>query len=179
MTTKTVCVRIKPCRDRERDSSTRRPMTTRTTQTTHILVPRVIETHSETRKSRKGFYRPRLHVCVADRANRVSGICKLLRMTSGARCVLRSTRHRWTRCICLSSMAQETRQSRVIRVVMFEFRKILRKNRDRANDNEKRQKAARAKSATRTIQTCTVLPIQSWSSESHRHDLPVHFAYQK
>jgi hypothetical protein len=171
MTSKTVCVRIKSCRDRERDSATQWPMTTRTTQTAQVLVPRVIEAHSETRKSRKRFYRPRLHVCVTDRTNWMSGICKFLRMTSGTGCVVRSSRHRWTRCICLSSMAQETRQSRVIGVVMSEFRIIyiraLRKNRERANDKEKRQKAAREKSATWPNQSCTVLSILSWSSESH------------
>ena len=171
MTTKTVCVRIKPGRDRERDSTTQWPMTTRTIQTTYILMPRVVEAHSETRKSRKRFYRTRLHVCVADRTNWMPGICKLLRMTSGTGRVVRSSRHRWTSLICLSSMAQETRQSRVIRVVMFEFRIIyiraLRKNRDRANNEEKRQKAAREISATRAIQSGTVLSILSWSSESH------------
>ena len=171
MTTKTVCVRIEPRRDRECDSTTHWPVTTRTTQSSQILVPRVIETHSETRKPRKRFYRPRLHVCVADGANRVSGICKLLRMTSCTRCVVRSSRHRWTRCIRLASMAQETRQSRVIRIVMLEFRIIyvrpLRKNRDRANNNKQRQKAAHEKSATRPIQSCTVLSILSWASESH------------
>jgi len=171
MTSKTICVRIKPCRDRERDSTTRRPMTTRTTQTACILVLCMIEAHSETRKSRKRFYRPRLHVCMADRTNWVSSICKFLRMTSGTRCVIRSSRHRWPRRIGLSSMAQETRQSCVICIVMSEFRKIyiraLRKNRDRANDNEKRQKAARRKSARRASQSCTVLSILSWPSESH------------
>ena len=171
MTTKTVCVRIKSCRDRERDSTTHRPVTTRTTQTAHVLMPRVIEAHPETRKPRKRFYRPCLHVGVADGANWVSGICKLLRMTSGTRCMVRSSRHCRTRRICLPSMTQETRQSRVIRIVMFEFRIIyvraLRKNRDRANNNEQRQKAARKKSATWPNQSCSVLSVLSWASESH------------
>ena len=170
MTTKTVCMRIKSYRNRERDSTARRPMTTRTIQTARALVASMIKAHSKTRKPWKWFYRSGLHVCMADRANRMSGICELLRMTARARCVVRSSRHCRSRRTRISAMAQETRQSRVVRVVMFELRKIcirvLRKNSNRAN-NKERPKASREKSAGRPNQSCIVLLIRSWPSESH------------
>jgi hypothetical protein len=121
VTAKTICVRIEPCWYGECDATTQRAMATRTTQAAQVLVPRVIETHSKTRKPWKRFYSSRLHVSVTNRANLMSRVCKLFRMTTRAWCVAISARHRRSRLVGLSSMTQETRESGVIRVVMFKF----------------------------------------------------------
>lgn len=121
VTSITVVMRIEPPRDRERNSTTQRPVTTRTTQAAQVPVPRMFEAHSKTRKPRKRLQRTRLCVCMTDRANLMSCVCKLLRMTTGTRCMVRSARHRWSRSIRFSSMAQQARQSRVILVIMPEL----------------------------------------------------------
>ena len=77
-----------------------------------------------TREPRKRLYRSRLRVCVTHGANLMSRVCKLLRMTPGTGCVSGASRHCWSRRARFSSMTQQARQSRVIRVVMFKFREI-------------------------------------------------------
>jgi hypothetical protein len=79
---------------------------------------------------------------MTDRANRVTGIGKLLRMTTGARSVVGRAGHRRTRLVRFSSMAQKARQPRMVRVVVLELRKIgfrsLRINFERANNKRER-----------------------------------------
>ena len=121
VTSKTVVMRIEPTWDRKRDSTTQWPVTTRTTQAAQVLVSRVFEAHSKTRKSRKRLHRTRLCVCMTDRANRMSRVCKLLRMTTRTRCVTRSSRHRRPGSVRFPSMAQQARETRVVLVVMLEL----------------------------------------------------------
>ena len=139
VTRKAVCVRIEARRYRLRDSAAQRSMTTGTRR---VLVTPMIETHSKTRQPGEGLDRSRLRVCMTDRADLMARVCELLRMTTRARCVIRGPRHDRTWLVRFSSMAQKTRQSGVVRVVVLELRKIcpraLRRNLDRANQDRER-----------------------------------------
>lgn len=96
-----------------------------TTRAVHLPVTRVIESHAEARKARKWLDLARLRVRMTDRADRIIGVCKLLRVTTGARRMLIAARHRRSRAR-LPLMTKQARQARVIRVVVFEPRVILR-----------------------------------------------------
>ena len=70
-----------------------RAVTSCATDTAHLHVLRMIELHAEADKPRgKRFQRARFHVGVTDGADWTFGIGKLLRVTSGARQMLRSAR---------------------------------------------------------------------------------------
>src|SRR6185369_12107936 len=70
----TSCVRIEPGGDRHGDARARRSMTGCTTDAAHRDVSRVIELHAKTLQARKWFERSRLHIGVADCADRTFGI---------------------------------------------------------------------------------------------------------
>ena len=78
-------VRVKAGRNRHSDTAARRPVTSRTTNVSHVHVPRVIELHAKAAQARKGFQRPCFHVRVTNRADGTVGIRKLLGVTTGAR----------------------------------------------------------------------------------------------
>ena len=149
VTRKAVGVCIEPRGYRQSDSATQWPVTTRTCR---VSVARMVETRPKTRKPREGLDRSHLRVRMADSADLMVRVGKLLRMTTGARCVVRGAGHGRTRLVHFSSMAQKTRQSRVVWVVVFELRKIgaraLRRNLNRANHNRERDYAARQRPAT-------------------------------
>lgn len=111
-----------------------------TTRATCVLVTRMLETHPETRKPRERLDGSRLCVRMTDRADLMVRVGKLLRVTTRARRVVRGAWHHRTWLVRFSSMAQKTRQARVVGVVVFEFRKIraLRPNLDRANHYRER-----------------------------------------
>jgi len=70
MTAITSCVRIETGRNRHRDPSASRSMTCCATDATHRDVPRVIELHAKALQVRKRFQRSRLHIGMADGADR-------------------------------------------------------------------------------------------------------------
>src|SRR5437763_3203652 len=70
MTSITSCVRIEPGRDRHGDPRARRPMTGCATDAAHRDVSRVIELHAKALQVRERFERSRLHIAVADCADR-------------------------------------------------------------------------------------------------------------
>jgi hypothetical protein len=96
-------------------------MTTRTIKAAEVPVPGVIESRAEARQSRERLHGSRLRVRMTDRANLTPGVCKLLRVATGAGRVVCLPRHRRPRVISFPSMTQEARQSRVVRVVVLEF----------------------------------------------------------
>jgi hypothetical protein len=118
VTRKAVCVRIEARRYRLRDSTTQWSMTT---GTPCVLVTRMIETHSKTRQPWEGLDRSGLRICMTDRADLMARVGKLFRMTTRARCMIRGARHDRTWLVRFSSMAQQTRQPRVVRVVVLEL----------------------------------------------------------
>ena len=122
MTPVTVPVRAEPGWYRKRDSAAYRTMTTRAV---HLPVTRVIESHAEACKAWKRLYLSRLRIRMTDRAHWTTGVCKLLRVTTGARRMLIGSRHRRPRAR-LPSMTKQAWQTGMVRVVVFEPRIILR-----------------------------------------------------
>ena len=94
VTTKTSDVRILPRGNREPDTTTIAPGTSRTSRTT---VHRVIEPRIETAQRWKRFHLSALRVCVTDRADRARWICELLRVTTRAGRVCSFAGQRWLR----------------------------------------------------------------------------------
>ena len=82
VTAKTSDVRIHPRRNREPDTATITPVTSRASST---IVLRVIEPRIKTAQRWKRFHLSALRVCVTDRADRARRICELLRVTTRAR----------------------------------------------------------------------------------------------
>lgn len=122
VTTETSRMRVEVSRYRHRDAAASRPMTRSAIYASHAYVPRVIEFHSETHQSRrKRLRRPGLRISVADCADRTIGRRKLLRVTSGARKMLRRSRPFRHGRIRISSMTQQTRKTRVIATVVLKF----------------------------------------------------------
>src|SRR5437588_344625 len=70
MTSITSCVGIEPGRNRHCNARARRPMTTCATDIAHGDVSRMIELHAKALQVRKRFQRSRLHIGVADCADR-------------------------------------------------------------------------------------------------------------
>jgi len=70
----TSCVRIEPERYRHGDAGARRSMTGCATDAAHRDVSRVIELHAKTLQVRKRFEGSRLHIGVADGADRTFGV---------------------------------------------------------------------------------------------------------
>lgn len=84
VTSETSNVRVESRWDRQRHTGARRLVTGGAIDPAHIQVPGMVELHAEALQAWKRFQRSRLHVGMTDRADRTSGICKLLRMTSSA-----------------------------------------------------------------------------------------------
>lgn len=121
MTSITSCVRIEPGRDRHGDARARRSMTGRATDAAHRDVSRVIELHAKTLQMRKRFERARLHIGVADRADRTFRVRELLRVTTGARQVTRRARTFRNRRARIAPVTQETGQTRMIATAVLEL----------------------------------------------------------
>lgn len=62
-------VSVEACRDRQRNASASRTVTSRAVDAPHLQVQRVIELHSETLQPRERFQRARLHVRMTDGAD--------------------------------------------------------------------------------------------------------------
>jgi hypothetical protein len=102
MTAKTVFVRTDSPRDRKRNTSISRAMTTVTSRGAMF---RMIEFHIETAQRRKRFHRSSLRVCMTDRANRTTTAArKLGRMTTNAGRVLIFSGQRWLYRFIVASM---------------------------------------------------------------------------
>ena len=85
---------------------------------------RVIEYDVEAPERRKRFHLSTLRVCMADRTHLTRLICELLLVTTRARRMRSFARQRWLRRVVFTAMAKQTRQARVILVVMLELRVI-------------------------------------------------------
>jgi hypothetical protein len=97
-------------------------MARRTADATHVHVPRVVELHAEAPERWKRFQRAGFHIGVTDGAERTFSILKLLRMTTCARQVIRSTRTFGHRCVRIAPMTKQARQARMISRVVLELR---------------------------------------------------------
>ena len=122
MTAKTVLVRVDSTRNRERNTAISRAMTT---VTSGARMLRMIELPIETSQGRKRLHRASLSVCMTDRANRTTTATRKLRlMTTDTRRVLIFSGQRRLHRIVFASMTQQTRQSRVIRIVVLKLREV-------------------------------------------------------
>src|SRR5689334_16948979 len=87
-------------------------------------VLRVIELHVETAQRRKRFHLSTLHIGMTNRADLTLIVCKLLRVATGARRVTGFARQRRLRRVVLATMTEQTRQARMLRVVVLEPREV-------------------------------------------------------
>jgi len=117
MTAETGLVRIHSAGDRERNTSISRAMTTVTSGATMFCV---IEFAVETPQRRERFHRTSLSVCMTDRADWTTAGKERL-MTANTRRVLIFSRQGWSHCIVFAPVTQQTRQSRVIRIVVLKL----------------------------------------------------------
>jgi hypothetical protein len=118
-------MRVEVGRNGHRHAVTSRTMASRATHTSHVHVPRVIKLHSEAHQSRgKRFHRTRLRIGVTDCANRTVRLRKLLRVTTGARQMLRRARTLWDGRIRIATMTKQTWKSRVIAAVVLKLRVV-------------------------------------------------------
>jgi len=101
------CVRIETRGNCEGHATARRAMTRRATNASHLQMQGVIELHAKALQARKRFQSSRLHVRVANSANRAFGICELLRMTTGARQVTRRARTSRNRRVGIALVTQQ------------------------------------------------------------------------
>jgi len=99
---------------------------------------RMIEPDVETAQRWKRFHLPTLRIRMADRTDLTSGISKLLLMTTSARCMRIFPGQRGSRWVVAAAVTKQTRQPRVIRIVVFELRVIrLRKDPRHAGTHRK------------------------------------------
>ena len=90
---------------------------------------RMIEPDVETPQRGERFHLPTLRISMTDRTDLVRAIGELLLVTARARCVRIFARQGRLRRVTVATMTKQTRQSRVIFIVVFELRIIrLRKN---------------------------------------------------
>jgi len=80
----------------------------------------MIEPHVEAHQSGKLFDSSSLGVQVADRADRIRFIGKLFLVAADAGQVIVASRHHRSSCITVAAVTQQTRQTRMLWVVMFE-----------------------------------------------------------
>src|SRR3569832_1756175 len=85
---------------------------------------RMFEFYVETLQRGKSFHRTCLNFCVTYSANRTCCIAELLSVTTSAGLMIGFAWQRRSRCVGFSSMAKQARQSRVLRIVVFEFRVV-------------------------------------------------------
>ena len=90
-------VRVGSRRNRHSHTAATGPMTSCTTNAAQSHVARVIEFHIEASETGKCFERSRLRLAVADGADRIRRISKLLYVTTSARQVIRASGNRGTR----------------------------------------------------------------------------------
>ena len=121
VTTETSYVRVHSRRNRQRHTTAAAPMTRRTISAGSGVF-RVIEPDVETAQRWKRFHFSTLRVRVTDRTDLARSIRKLLLMTARTRRVRVFTRQRRLRCVVGPSMTEQTRQPRVIFVIVFELR---------------------------------------------------------
>jgi hypothetical protein len=121
VTTKTDRVCVQPRRDRQRHTAAAASMALRTISAGSGVL-RVIEPHVEASQRWKWFHLSTLRIGVTDRTDLAGVICKLLLMTARTRRVLIFARQRWLRVVVRAAMTEQTRQPRVIRIVVFELR---------------------------------------------------------
>ncbi len=84
----------------------------------------MFELHVETLECGKGFHRTCLNVCVTDCANRAGCIAELLSMAAGAGLMIGFPWQGGPRSVGFSSMAEQARQTRVLGIIVFEFRVV-------------------------------------------------------
>ena len=118
MTAVASLVSVEARRDRQCHASASRPVTSSAANTLHGHVARVIERHAEALKTRERLHGARLHICMADRADRAVGVGKLLRVTTCARRVIRPSRKLRSRRVALATMTEETGQARMVSAVV-------------------------------------------------------------
>lgn len=118
MTSIAGCVSVEACGDRQCNASTRGPVTSSAANTLHGHVARVIERHAEALKTRERLHGARLHICMADRADRAVGVGKLLRVTACARRVIGPSRKLRSRRVALATMTEKTGQARMVSAVV-------------------------------------------------------------
>ena len=94
------------------------------TATLSVRVLSVIESDVETPQRRKRFHLSALRIGMADRTNLTRRVCKLLLVTTRARCVRSLARQGRLRRIAVASMTEQTRQPRMLWIVMFELRVV-------------------------------------------------------
>ena len=92
-----------------------------TSDTARVAVCRMIEPRIETQQRWKRFDLSALRVCVTNSANLTCPICELLRVTTRARRMRSFAGQRWLRRVVFTTMAQQTREPRMIAVVVFEL----------------------------------------------------------
>jgi hypothetical protein len=85
---------------------------------------RMIKSDVETPQRRKRFNLAALRVCVADRTDLAGGVCELLCMTTRAGRMRLFARQRGLRRVALPAMTKQTRQPRMVAVIVFELRII-------------------------------------------------------
>ena len=135
VTAKARRVRVQSRRNRQRDATTAASMTRRTFGTCMF---RMIEPDVETAQRWERFHLPALRVRMADRTDLTSGISKLLLVTTGAGCMRILARQRRSRRVVRAAVTKQTRQPRMIRIVVFELRVVcLRKDPSRTGTHGK------------------------------------------
>lgn len=126
VTAKTRHMRIHARRDRKRNTAATASMATATVRTRML---RMIEQDIKTPQRRKRFHLSTLRVGMADRTDLTSRICELLLVTTRARRMIVLARQRRLRGVVGATMTKQTRQPRMLRIVVFELRVIrLRKH---------------------------------------------------
>ena len=106
MTPEASDMRIESRRNRHSDSAATRPMTSRATNAAHAYVARMIEFHVEAAETRKCFQSPGLRIAMANRADCIRRVGKLLYVTAGARQVIRASGNCGTRRIGVAFMTK-------------------------------------------------------------------------
>ena len=112
---------IETRRDRHSHATTRRTMTGRTTDSAHVEMACVVKLHAETPQPRERLRHSRLHISMADGADRTFGIGKLLRMTAGTGQVTGTARPFGNGGVRLAPVTQETGQSRMVAAAVEKF----------------------------------------------------------
>ena len=152
VTTETCDVRVCSRRNRQANAVTVSSMATVASRA-EGGVSRMIEFDVEAPQRWKRFHLSALRIRVTDRADLARLIRELLRVTSAARSVRVLARQRRRRRVVYPTMAQQTRQPRVIFVVVFELRVIrLRRTAlkaDQAKENTKTKHSFPAKAQRR------------------------------
>ena len=114
-------MRIHSRRDRERNTTATASMTTPAFRTGMF---RMVEPHIETPQRRKRFHLSTLRVCVTDRTDLTPRIRELLLVAADTRRVRIFARQRRLRCVVSATVTKQTRQARVLRILVFELRVV-------------------------------------------------------